>query len=311
VIITITLNPAIDQTLVLDELVLGDTNRVRESRTDPGGKGINVSRALRELGWESLAMGFVSGGLGRFIEHTLDDLGIFNSFIHTPGQTRTNITLVEHSRDIHTTISERGPVTQPRHVSKLIQSLKRHLRPGNWLVLAGSIPPAISPGIYRDLICLAREHSVRTVVDADGEALAHCVEARPFMIKQNRRELQRLMGRELADEAAIIEAAKELHVQGVEVVIVSQGSDGAIAVGREGTWRAVPPEIKPVSAVGSGDSLVAGVVLTLSRGHSLPEALRLGIAAGTATALAPGTQLCRRSDVERLLPLVNVSKLPE
>src|SRR3990172_11857152 len=146
-IVTLTLNPAIDQTMVLPRFVAGDTLRVKSSRFDPGGKGINVSRVINELGGKSVAMGFAPGGLGRYIEHTLEAQGIECDFVHTKGETRTNITILDEARHIHTILSDPGPPTDPRYVDELKARLRKRLRPDDWLVLAGSVPPPIDPGV--------------------------------------------------------------------------------------------------------------------------------------------------------------------
>lgn len=308
-IITVTLNPAIDQTLVLSKFVAGDTLRVKASRVDPGGKGINVSRVIKELGGESVAMGFAPGGLGRYIEQTLLSQGIECDFIHTRGETRTNITILDESRHMHTILSDPGPQTDPRYLEELLEKLRRRLRPGDWLVVAGSIPPPIGPEAYREIITRAREMGVNTVLDADGSALAAGVEARPKMAKGNRRELERLLGRHLDDEESTLEAALEVQSRGVEMVVVTRGREGAVAVGDHERWRGVAPRVRAVSAVGSGDAFLAGVVLTLSRGENLEAALRLGVAAGTACVLMAGTELCRRREVDILLPRVKVQRI--
>ena len=308
-IITVTLNPAIDHTLVVDEFVPGDTNRVRESRTDPGGKGINVARVLRELGGECLVLGFVSGGLGRFIEHTLNDLGIPDDLIHTPGQTRTNITIVDLNKGIHTMLSNRGPETDPRHLVELRHRMRKHITGQSWVIIGGSIPPGLEPRTHAELIAFAKERGALTVLDADGEALALGIEAKPHMVKPNVRELQRLLGRRLTKMSEILAAAEQIHHKGIEIVVASEGTEGAIAVSREDRWRALCPKVEVVSAVGSGDALMAGLVHVLSQGGSLKEALRLGTAAGVATCLSPGTMLCCKNDIEKFLPLVKVSKI--
>ena len=141
-IVTVTLNPAIDQTLVVDHMLLGEANRVIESRTDPGGKGINVARVLRELGAGSVATGFAPGGMGRFIEHELERLGIIVDFVHTRGETRTNLTLIDARLRTTTTIHAQGPLTDSRYVEMFRARVRKYLRPGTWLVVAGSIPPA-------------------------------------------------------------------------------------------------------------------------------------------------------------------------
>lgn len=308
-IITITLNPTMDKTVELERLLVGDANRVVSSRTDPGGKGINVSRVIRELGEESLAMGFVSGSIGRFVEASLNEIGIRDDFIHTAGQTRTNITIVDLAAAIHTAIDEKGPDTELRHVGELKTRLRRQIKPKDWVVIAGSAPPPLPDTTYAELILLIHEQGALPILDADGGLLAEGIKARPYLIKPNRQELERLVDRDLPASEDVVDAAHQLHQDGIAVVVVSMGKDGSIAVSAEGTWKAEPPEVEVVSAVGSGDSLVAGIVLALSKGQGLAEGLRLGTAAGAATALTPGTMLCRREDVHRLLPLVKLERL--
>ncbi len=311
-IITVTLNPAIDQTLVLDRFALGDTNRVRDSRIDPGGKGINVSRVLRELGGQSLAAGLAPGSLGRFIEHSLLEQSILCDFVHTRGQTRTNLTVMDEASHETTLLSYRGPETDPRHVQTLHTRLRRYLSAGDWLVLAGSIPPPIEPIEYVHLIELGRQRDVRTVLDADAEALAVGLTGRPDLAKANHHEVERLLGRPLDDDDALLRAAEEMRSAGAGTAVITAGARGAVAVGAEGAWWAWPPPTVVVSAVGAGDALLAGMLLKLEEvsdvGHMM-EALRWGTAAGAAACLTSGTQLCRREDVERLLPDVRVEQI--
>lgn len=308
-IVTVTLNPAVDQTLVVPKFVAGDTIRVRASRFDPGGKGINVSRVIRELGGESVAMGFAPGGLGRYIEQSLESLGVETDFIHTRGETRTNITLLDESRHITTILSDPGPETDAVYVAELRRKLRRRLRPGDWLVLAGSIPPPLTAKVYADIIHEAVEAGVHTVLDADGAALEAGAGALPEIVKGNRRELERLLGRHLDDEESTLNAARDVQATGVSTVVVTRGREGAVATSAGHCLRGVAPRVRSVSAVGSGDALLAAIVLTLSRGGEIGDALRVGVAAGTATVLTPGTQLCRRREVDILMPRVRVQEI--
>lgn len=310
-IITLTLNPAIDHTVVVDDLHDGDTNRALSSRSDIGGKGINVSRVLKELGSESTAMGFVSGTMGRAIEHTLADLGIDRDFVHTRGQTRTNITLVERQRDITTTINEPGPHTDPHFFTQLLARLRRRLQPGDWLIIGGSVPPPLPPTVYAEVITLAKSLGAKTVLDADGPALAEGIKAQPYMVKPNRRELERLLGRGARKTDTVLQAVERIYACGVSLVVISQGVEGAIAASSEGEWHVAAPVAQAARGVGAGDAMVAGMVLALSRGDSIQDALRLGTAAGTATALTPGTELCHADDVYRILPDVQLTCLRE
>lgn len=309
-IVTVTLNPAIDQTLVVPRFVPGDTIRIKSSRLDPGGKGINVSRVIKELGGESIAMGFAAGGLGRYIEGTLETVGIETDFVHTHGEARTNITILEEARHEHTILSEPGPRTDPSFVTTLRQHLKARLQPGDWLVIAGSIPPPLPMSVYGDIIHEANEMGVHTVLDADGGALAAGAEAIPRIVKGNRRELERLLDRPLDDEPSTLEAAADVRETGIQTVVVTRGRHGAVAIdGNSPPLRGVAPRVRAMSPVGSGDALLAGFVLTLSRGGSMEEALRLGIASGTAAVLTQGTELCHRREVDILLPRVKVQEI--
>ena len=307
-IVTVTLNPAMDQTLVLPKFVAGDTLRVKSSRIDPGGKGINVSRVIRELGGESIAMGFAPGGLGRYLLQTLESQGIICDFIRTTGEMRTNITLLDESRHLNTILSEPGPETNVEAMSDLKQRLGRILREGDWLVIAGSIPPPLEASVYADLIRDASEIGVHTLLDADGDALAQGASAQPEILKGNRRELERLIGSRLDDEKSTLEAAQKVKAWGIPLVLITRGRQGAVAVG-ERALRGIAPRVRAISAVGSGDAFLAGVVLTLSRGGSIEEAMELGIASGTAAVLTPGTELCHRREVDILRSRVRVEPI--
>jgi len=309
VIVTVTLNPAIDQTLVLDRFVAGDTLRVRASRFDPGGKGINVSRVVKELGGQTVAMGFAPGGLGRYIEQTLKSEGIECDFVHTKGETRTNITIVDETRHMQTILSDPGPETDEKFVEQLLGKLRKRLKANDWLVIAGSIPPPLAPKVYAEMIGLAREKWVHAVLDADGPALAAGIAAKPEMVKGNRRELERLLSRHLDDEESTLKAARVLREMTIRTAVVTRGREGAIAECDEGSWRSLAPRVRAVSAVGSGDAFLAGVVLSLSHGGTMEEALRLGVAAGTAAVLTPGTELCHRREVDVLQPRVKVQRI--
>ena len=308
-IVTVTLNPAVDHTLVLPKFVAGDTIRVKSVRSDPGGKGINVSRVLHELGGESLAMGFAPGGLGRYIEQTLNSQGIPTDFLHTKGEVRTNITILDESRHMNTILSDPGPKTDPQYFDELKKRLRKRLQPGDWLVVAGSIPPPLDATVYTDLIEEASKIGAHTVLDADGAALAAGAAAHPEMLKGNRRELERLLGRHLDDEVSTLKGARQVHDAGVSHVVITRGREGALAVADSENLRGVAPRVRAVSAVGSGDAFLAGVILTLSKGGSMTEALRLGIASGTASVLLPGTELCRRREVDILMPRVRVQPI--
>lgn len=307
-IITVTLNPAVDHTLDLDHLTLGDTNRVQDSRIDPGGKGINVSRVLAELGRESMASGLAPGSLGKFVEHSLLERGILCDFVHTRGQTRTNLTVVDESLHETTLLSYRGPEIDPRHIGTLETKLRRYMSTGDWLVVAGSIPPPIQPEAYEQLITLGREAGAQTVLDADADALAAGLRGKPDLVKTNHHEAERLLDVELDDDASLEDAAREMRTAGAATAVITAGQRGAVAVTEDEVWWAWPPPVEVVSSVGAGDALLAGMLYQLSIAGGLAEAMRWGTAAGAAACLTPGTQLCQKKDVRRFLDQVRVEK---
>jgi 1-phosphofructokinase len=309
VIVTVTLNPAVDQTLALERLTLGDTNRVRESRIDPGGKGINVSRVLRELGRESLATGFAPGSLGRFVEHSLLEQGILCDFVHTRGQTRTNLTVVDEAEHETTLLSYRGPEMDPRHVQTLETRLRRYISSGDWLVIAGSIPPPLDPWVYARLVELGRQRGAHTVLDADADALVAGLSARPDMVKLNHHEAERVLGMPLETDQALVEAADAMRDAGAETAVVTAGARGAVAISEDGAWRSWSPPTDVISSVGAGDALLGGMLYSLEEGGSLEEGLRWGTAAGAAACLTSGTQLCRKSELLSLLPQVRIEQI--
>ncbi|HEY8475500.1 MAG TPA: 1-phosphofructokinase [Chloroflexota bacterium] len=308
-IVTVTLNPAMDHTLEVDGLRVGEVNRVAFSTLDPGGKGVNVSRVLHELGGRSIAMGFVGGPVGRALEHAINERGIADDFVHIPGNTRTNVMITDRVAGTSTGFHEPGPVVAYRYLEELLRRLSTYLLPDVWLVLAGSVPPGLPADVYREIMVLAHQRRCKVALDTDGEPLRRGLEGRPYLVKPNRRELESLVGRPLPDLQAVVEAGLEIQRGGVTIVVVSMGAEGAVLLGERERWLAVPPRVPVRSPVGAGDSMVAGIVLALARGEPLSEALRLGTAAGAATALTPGTQLCRRADVEALLPSVSLRRL--
>lgn len=198
-----------------------------------------------------------------------------------------------------------GPRVGPELLARLDERLGR-LAPGTVAVIGGSIPPGITHDVYRDLVRRLASRGVRALVDASGAALAAVLAARPALVKPNVEEVEELLGRPLRSDAQVLAAARELHARGPERVVVSQGADGAIGVDASGAWKAVAPAVTARSTVGSGDSMMAGLAVSLSEGRGLVEGLRLGTAAGAATAMVPGTQLCAPDEVARLLPEVLV-----
>lgn len=308
-IITLTLNPAVDQTMFLDRLIPGEVNRVQETQLDPAGKGINASRVIHRLGWPTIAFGFLAGESGQIIRKALDEEGVQHHFVRVGGQTRINVTITEHATGRATSLYGPGPAVEAENLATLEGLLRFWLQVGRILVLAGSLPPDAPDDIYAGYIRLARAQDVRTILDTSGAPFGPGLAARPDVIKPNVAEAEELLGRALPDPEAVARGARELAGRGIEVVVVSMGGAGSVCVRGRQAWRIIPPTIERRSTVGSGDSFVAGLAIALARGDDLTEGLRLGTAAGAATAMTPGTALGAAEDVERLLPQVQIEQI--
>lgn len=307
VIGTVTANPSIDQHILIDTLIKDDAIRAREIRRDPGGKGINVSRVVKELGGDTVAFG-ISGGCGGYMLRSLmAEHGIPFEALEVPEETRINVILTDRSDRTQTRISAPGPRMALAEVEGFIQKVVTHHPLAQWWVLGGSLPPGVPEDFYARLIMLLQAQGAKCLLDADDEALKIGLQAKPYLIKPNEHELMRLVGRSLPDEQAMIRAAQQLVQEGIQVVAITLGRKGALIVSQEAVLRVTSPDVEVKSKVGAGDSFLAGFVFALSQGQSLELAVRLGTAAGTAAVMHEGTQLCRREDVERLVDRITIT----
>ena len=309
-IATVTLNPSLDEWAYLDRLRVGGLNRATAAERYPGGKGINVSRVVHELGGRTIALAIAGGTDGALLGRLLGQQGIRHRFITVRGSTRNNYHLLTDHPAALTQINCPGPRVTAGDLRRLLAAVRRLGRRLDALVCSGSLPPGAPATVYRRLTALGQALRVPTVVDSSGPPLRHSLSARPWLIKPNRQEAEELLGERLGTRRRLVHAARRLAAMGPSLVVLSSGADGAClaARGGEALW-AVPPDVPVRSAVGAGDSLVAGLVLGWQRTRSLREALRLGVACGAATALTPGTELCHRSDVLRLLGRVEIRPL--
>ena len=290
-IYTVTLNPAIDYVVRLaTPMQAGAVNRAAGEDYVLGGKGINVSGVLAELGCPSVALGFVAGQTGVWLEAGLRAQGLQTDFVHlAQGMTRINVKVKDGQE---TELNGIGPVI-PDEAMQALQSQ-------DVLVLAGSVPASLPGNTYEVLLSGLRNKQVRTVVDASGALLAKVLPLTPFLIKPNREELAELVGRVLPDEEAVAQAARELQQQGARNVLVSMAGDGALLLDETGALhRSAAPQGKVVNSVGAGDSMLAGFVAGFLQTDSYQEALRLGTACGSATAFSLG--LARKAQIDALL----------
>jgi len=308
-IATVTLNPSLDRTVRVEELVIDEANRWTSLRQDPGGKGINVSRVVHELGGKTIAYGFMGGIDGKTLKQLLRQQGVPFDFTPIEGEIRSNFIITDLKTRRQTRIDAPGPHILRRELRRLIQKITHTEPKPDFIVFAGSVPPGVPADIYRQLIEKVKNIGIKTVLDSDNQWLKEGIEAKPDIIKPNVHEAEELLETNLKDEAAIIEAVKTLAKRGIEIAVISRGKDGLIVANGEKILKATPPQVAVSSTVGAGDSTIAGLVLKLNQGYEIDEACRWAVAAGTAATLTPGTELCRREDVEKLLPHVNVERL--
>ncbi len=316
-ILSVTLNPALDHTIIVNGLTTHDTNRIQEIQTDAGGKGINLSRIAAELGSETTATGFLGGGNGAYIRHVMKRQQVKDECIEIQTETRTNYN-IESGDGPPTTLNAKGAPISDREWNEFFAKYEELVKNATWVALGGSIPPGIPEpeGIFAALGIIAKKAGAKVVLDADGPAMKNGLAAFPDFIKPNIREAERLLNRELAgNRNAIIEATKKLFNQTQSeqspdpIVVISRGSEGAIMCCVEGTFETPPLKITPRSTIGSGDSMIAGMLHAITQGLDLPTALRYGNAAGAATAMSNGAEIGRLHDILELFNISSVNKL--
>ncbi|MFQ6096702.1 MAG: 1-phosphofructokinase family hexose kinase [Armatimonadota bacterium] len=310
-IITVTLNTAVDAAATLDRLELGGVNRSNALQMFPGGKGVNVAKAIAALGGDVVATGYVGRGpVGAFLLRALSDMGVRHDFMALDGDTRLTFLLYDESSGAETIVNNpAGYSVSQGEFEGLVQKVSALAGPEDLVVLSGSVAAGCGADAYARLIRAARRSGARPVLDTSGEALAAGLRARPFMVKPTARELSELLGRDLQARDALLAAARHIRDGGVEIVVVSLGASGAVAVSGTETYLVRPPVVHVVSAIGAGDAMVAGMALSLSRGDPLDEALRLGTAAAASSLLRHGAGMCTMVETQRLMSEVSVVRL--
>jgi 6-phosphofructokinase 2 len=300
-IVTLTLNPAIDESSTVENVMPEHKLRCTQPQFHPGGGGINVARAIHKLGGEATAFYMAGGAPGQMLRTMLADEGVSYSECMIEGWTRTSFTVLETSSGLQYRFSKPGPDVTAAEQAQFLTMLRRWQPKPDYIVASGSLPPGMPVDFYARVAEIARELEARLVVDTSGPALRAALEAGVYLVKPNARELSTLLDTPPDTELAVERIAADIVQSGrSEVVLVSLGAAGAVVATRAGSERIPAPVVPIISKVGAGDSMVGGVVLALARGEPLHNAVRFGVAAGTAAVITPGTMLCRREDTERL-----------
>lgn len=299
-IVTLTVNPVVDKSSAVDRVIAEVKLRCQEPTFEPGGGGINVARAIDELGGRALAIWTCGGWTGKMLHELLDHEGIEQLPLPISGTVRENLIVVEESTTQQYRFGMPGPRLNVDEVQACLEAIRQLDPKPDFLVASGSLPPGVDADFYSRVVREAPA-GCRVIVDTAGEALKLAIRSGVYLIKPNLRELSHLAGRPLEDDAHIQRTARQLISGGhVEVVVVSLGSGGVMLITAETTLHVRSPTVPILSKVGAGDSTVAGMVLRLSQGDSIEQAARFGVAAGAAAVMTPGTRLCRREDAERL-----------
>jgi 1-phosphofructokinase family hexose kinase len=310
-VLTVTPNTALDRTLRVARLLPNRTLRATPATLSPTGKGIDVSLVLAEIGVPSVTMGFVAGDTGRQLEAALRAKGIDSALTRVAGETRINTVVIGEQDGSHTTITAESLIVHEAHVTALMESFTQRIQQAKCVALGGSIPAGVDPSLYAQLVAIARQHRVPTIIDATGEAMTLALAAQPDWIKPNREELEAFAGCEVHTLHNAWHAAQSLRARHGVNVLASLGADGLLVVMGDGTLYAPALQVPVVNPAGAGDALVAGLAASIARGDSIEAGICMGVAAAASTLMRPGTAECDRADIERLLPAVQVMPFQE
>ena len=308
-IYTVTLNPALDKTVEIPGMALDTVNRITAMRTDPGGKGINVSKVIAKLGGTSVALALLGGGTGRAIADALEEMGLRCELQFVEGETRTNLKVVDPVNHTNTDLNEPGISVTPAVLDSLLDRLIGLLQPGDLVVLSGSLPKGAPGDTYYTWVARCKEAGAKVFLDADGALLAEGLRAAPDLVKPNNDELSRLVGHPLETVEALAGAAGALLADGIQKVVVSMGGKGALYVTRDTVLYAEGLKVPVGSTVGAGDSVVAALAVAETQGLSLEDTVRLSTATGAANVMCSGSQAAERSVIEELMPQVVFHRL--
>ena len=307
-IVTLTINPAIDRIVSIDRLAFEDRAYINSSRESAGGRGINVSSVIHSFGGETLAVLISGGDSGKRLEGLLGKCGYRIAVVPVQNEIRTNLTITD-KHGLTVNLNETGPTLAKAEVARVERVVRDTLDHASWLMMCGSIPPGVPPAFYGKLIAMARHKKVKTLLHADGDALREGIAARPTVVAPNQQEAGRLLGQTLLTRTHYLEAAERIRQLGAESVVLTLGSRGAVGAFADGLMEALPPRIDAVCPIGAGDALMAAYAWARERRTSVAEALRWGVAAGTASARLPGMSFASLAQAREIYRQVEVRRV--
>ena len=307
-IVTLTINPAIDRIISIDRLAFEDRAYINSSRESAGGRGINVSSVIHSFGGETLAVLISGGDSGKRLEGLLGKCGYRIAVVPVQNEIRTNLTITD-KHGLTVNLNETGPQLAKAEVARVERVVRDTLDHASWLMMCGSIPPGVPPAFYGKLISMARQKKVKTLLHADGDALREGIAARPTVVSPNQQEAGRLLGQTLLTRTHYLEAAERIRQLGAESVVLTLGSRGAVGAFADGLMEALPPRIDAVCPIGAGDALMAAYAWARERRTSVADALRWGVAAGTASARLPGMSFASLAQAREIYRQVEVRRV--
>jgi 1-phosphofructokinase family hexose kinase len=306
-ILTVTINPSVDRNIEVDRLVFEDRAYILSRSDSAGGRGMNASRVLDSFGAKTLAI-VTSGGVnGPRLQKLAAKSGFPVKAVPIHHEIRVNLTITD-KQGLALRLNERGPKITPEELTRVEKAVENRLESATWLMLCGSIPPGVSSDFYTKLIRMARERNVKTLLDTDGDALLHGIEASPTVVSPNQPEAERLLNRALITRAQFLEAATRIKAMGAEAVVLSLGGRGVVAVNDNQLLEVIPPRTDAVSPLGAGDALAAAYVWAATKKKDFAECVRWAVAAGTASAMQPGLEFANLEQTKEVYKSVEVRR---
>jgi 1-phosphofructokinase family hexose kinase len=306
-ILTLTINPAIDRTITVDRLAFEDRAYINSISESAGGRGINASCVIHSFGEETHAVLTSGGENGKRLEQHVGSCGFRYSIVPVTKEIRTNLTITDR-HGLTVKLNENGPELTRAEAKRVERVVRELLKKASWLMVCGSIAPGVPTTLYARLIAMARARKVKTLLDASGEELRQAIEAKPTVVTPNSHEAEELLGRTLLTRTQQLDAAARIRSMGAESVVLSLGSRGAIGAFRDGLYEALPPRVDALCPIGAGDALAAGFVWAMRRKSKPMDALRWGVAAGTASAQLPGMAFASLAQTEAIYQQVEVRR---
>jgi 1-phosphofructokinase family hexose kinase len=307
-IVTLTINPAIDRIFTVDRLAFEDRSYITSVGEQAGGRGINASRVIHSFGGNTRAVLISGGDSGKRLEAHLAACGFPTTTVPIQNEIRTNLTITDR-HGLTVNLNEVGPELAASEVARVEKAVEEALKKASWLLMCGSLPPGVPSSFYGKMIAMARRKKVKTLLHADRDALREGIEQQPTVATPNQQEAERLLGRTLLTRGHHLEAAAQIRAMGAESVVLSLGSRGAIGAFADGLLEALPPRVDAVSPIGAGDALSAAYTWACTRKKNQADALRWGVAAGTASALLPGMNFASLAQAERIYPQVEIRRV--